>query len=58
MGLVQQPWVCGDRAIGASGYCGLIMYDLSFVENTGLSRELSDAVLRVVRKQRSDFCST
>jgi hypothetical protein len=58
MGLVQQPWACGDGAIGASEYCGLIIYDLSFVENTGLSRELNAAVLRVVRKQRSDFCST
>jgi hypothetical protein len=47
MGLVQQPWACGDGAIGASGYCGLIIYDLNFVENTGLSRELNAAVLRL-----------
>jgi nitrate reductase beta subunit len=47
MGLVQQPWACGDGAIGASGYCGLIIYDLNFVENTRSSRELNAAVLRL-----------
>ena len=47
MGLVQQPWACGDGVIGVSEYCGLIMHDLSFVENTGLSRELNAAVLRL-----------
>lgn len=60
MRIVQQLWRCGDGQIGASENCWLMMYDLNFdrnfVENAGLSRKLSVAVLRVVRKQRSDFC--
>jgi hypothetical protein len=66
MGLVQQPWRCGDREgwsvaewrrVGASKNCKLAMCELSFVENAGLSRKLGNAISRVAKRQTSDFCS-
>jgi hypothetical protein len=50
MELMQQPWGCGNREhwsvaewrrVGASENCRLVMCDLSFVENAGLSRKLT-----------------